>query len=315
MSKLFNTDRLTSSVLKILSLENFSREAIMSVHLSTFNNPQPFLAAAGEMLYEKESANNLMLGISERLIIDPDAYQNPFFATVVDHKDALVLAAIMTPPHNIILAGCENFEKGFTVLITHLQANQICVPGVIAPVDLAERFVKTWKAIVGQPGRITMRQRIYELCNVRMPPKPPGNFRPAGLEDSPKIGSWLQEFSKEALGETNDLDLQRAERIIRNDQVFTWENEGKIVSMALKTRPIAHSITISGVYTPPEHRQKGYATALVAQLSERLLKSGYQYVNLFTDLDNPTSNAIYQKIGFYSVCDFQMHRFHSELGA
>ncbi len=82
--------------------------------------------------------------------------------------------------------------------------------------------------------------------------------------------------------------------------------------MAMKTLPIAHSITINGVYTPPENRCQGYATALVAHLSQHLLDLGYKFVNLFTDLENPTSNSIYQKIGYHPVCDFRMYSINRE---
>ena len=100
--------------------------------------------------------------------------------------------------------------------------------------------------------------------------------------------------------------------MITGGQVFVWEHHGEPVSMAIKTRPIAHSITVSGVYTPPEYRRQGYATALVARLSQHLLDSGYKFINLFTDLGNPTSNSIYRKIGYHPVCDFRMVSFSQD---
>ena len=86
-------------------------------------------------------------------------------------------------------------------------------------------------------------------------------------------------------------------------------DEGQLVAMAMSARPLKHSITVSAVYTPPEHRQRGYATALVARLSQHLLDMGYEFINLFTDLENPTSNSIYQKIGYRPVIDFRSYRF------
>ena len=91
--------------------------------------------------------------------------------------------------------------------------------------------------------------------------------------------------------------------------MFLWEDGGQPVAMAMSSRPLQHSITVSAVYTPPEHRQQGYATALVARLSQHLLDMGYEFINLFTDLENPTSNSIYQKIGYNPVIDFRSYKF------
>ena len=84
---------------------------------------------------------------------------------------------------------------------------------------------------------------------------------------------------------------------------------GGPVSMAAGTRPIVHGITVNRVYTSPALRRRGYATACVAALSQRLLDEGYQFSMLFTDLANPTSNNIYQQIGYRPVCDFRETRF------
>jgi predicted GNAT family acetyltransferase len=68
-------------------------------------------------------------------------------------------------------------------------------------------------------------------------------------------------------------------------------------------------MTVSGVYTPPELRCKGYATSCVAELSRNILQSGKKFCMLYTDLANPTSNSIYMKIGYWPVCDSVQHTF------
>ena len=75
--------------------------------------------------------------------------------------------------------------------------------------------------------------------------------------------------------------------------------------MALKIRPTPHGISVGGVYTPPEQRRHGYASSCVAALSQQLLDAGCEFCSLFTDLGNPTSNDIYQQIGYRPVCDTQ----------
>lgn len=281
----------------------------MPLQYSLYAEAPAFLAAAGKMLYARETVNNLILGVSEHLVEDPKAYQNPFFATIKDEDGEVILAAVMTPPHNLILAGDAQFELGFPLLIDHLTTHHIDLPGVIALAEIADGFSRAWERQVGDVGELNMRMRVYELRQVQTRPYPPGTFQIAEPLEISLIAKWLQAFETEALGEIHDLDLARAERLITGGQIFTWMMEEEIVSMAMKTRPIAHSITVSGVYTPPEHRCRGYAGALVANLSQYLLHDGYQFINLFTDLDNPTSNKIYMEVGFHPVCDFRVYRF------
>ena len=66
---------------------------------------------------------------------------------------------------------------------------------------------------------------------------------------------------------------------------------------------------IGGVYTPPDCRNRGYASACVAELSRRLLDEGRAFCCLYTDASNPTSNSIYQKIGYKLVADSSHYAF------
>lgn len=281
----------------------------MDVKLIRFDQAKAFLEDVWEDLYPRATVNNLMLGICERLVEDPQAYADPLFIAIRDQLDDLLLAAVMTPPHNLILAEGVDFQLGLIPLIYYLQENQIDFPGVIGPVQSAEAFYNHWQIISGQEGVVEMYQRVYELRHVHLPKLPSGHFRVARPEDIPLIAGWIHAFEIEALDRDQPLKLDRSERFVQRGQMFVWEDEGQLVAMAMSTRPLRHSITVSAVYTPPEHRRQGYATALVARLSQHLLDMGYEFVNLFTDLENPTSNSIYQKIGYHPVIDFRSYKF------
>lgn len=281
----------------------------METNIKRYELAKAFLADVGEALYSQAAVNNLMLGICERLVADPNAYADPFFLSVKDQADDLLLAAVMTPPHNLILAEGAAFQQGLTPLIDYLIANHIKGPGVIGPVQCAEAFYHRWKAASGQAGEVTMYQRVYELRHVRLPKLPSGHFRVARPEDVPLVAGWVQAFNIEALNKDEPMKKEWAERLIHQGDVFLWEDHDRPVSMAMKNRPLKHSVTVSAVYTPREQRQHGYASALVARLSQHLLDMGYEFVTLFTDLENPTSNAIYQKIGYHPVIDFRSYKF------
>jgi predicted GNAT family acetyltransferase len=283
---------------------------MMEVELLVHQDARGFLNSAGPSLYASELVNSLILGISERLVKHPGAHENPFFASLTDRSGELVLAAVMTPPHNMILAGGDDFHQGFPVLFSYLKEHGSDLPGLIGPVQIVEGFIKFWLSKPEFKWEITMRQRIYALQVVRLPRMLIGSFQKARTEDIPLIASWLQKFETEALAEHHPIDLERAGRLVDGGYMFVWKIDGKVVSMAMKTRPIKHSISIGCVYTPVDLRRKGYATALVAYLSQHLLDQGYDFVTLFTDLDNPTSNKIYMDIGYQPVCDFQQVTFY-----
>lgn len=284
----------------------------MEFSISRYSNARTFLEAVGECLYDRETINNLILGVSEQLIHAPEAYRNPFFASVEDSGGQVRCAVVMTPPHNMILAEGEDFAEAIPFLVAYLQDEDLKIPGIIGPVHITEPFVSFWVQNTQLNSRIEMNQKIYELRTVHLPPVPPGCMRMALLEDLPIVQKFLASFNQEIVGVSEDTSKESVQKRILNGQIFVWDREGQLVSMALKTRPIAHSITISGVYTPPEHRRQGYASALVARLSQHLLDSGYRFVNLFTDLANPTSNRIYRKIGYHPVCDFRMVLFKKQ---
>jgi predicted GNAT family acetyltransferase len=146
-----------------------------------------------------------------------------------------------------------------------------------------------------------MEQMIYRLDRVEDVPMSPGELIQAREEHLDMLVEWMLGFS-EATPQTWDREAayQRARDRIADRSLYLW-HDGQPVSMAWRSRPAGRGITVTGVYTPPEFRRRGYATSCVASLSRTLLAEGYQFCTLYTDLANPTSNSVYQKIGYRPV--------------
>ena len=121
------------------------------------------------------------------------------------------------------------------------------------------------------------------------------------------VGQWLVEFSEESLPASEHKSFaerrERAVRAIESQLAYVWIAEDKPVSMAHVGRPTQNGISVSGVYTPTPLRKKGYASAAVAHLSQKMLDSGKKFCVLYTDLSNSTSNKIYQNVGYREVSD------------
>jgi predicted GNAT family acetyltransferase len=272
---------------------------------------EDFLSRAMPALREQEAANNLMLGIALRLQKDRYAYGESVFSATLEEGGALVAAALMTTPHNLIIY-CNGVlcSPAWPLVVDVLQKYNWKVPGVTGQSAPARAFARAWNQITGQQTSLALHTRAYELKYVIQPPMLPAGFMRQAVPNDLALGTaWEQAFIDEALGENEPHPSQeRTRQRILNGELFLWV-DGEPVSMAVTTRPLGQGISIGPVYTPPHKRRRGYASALVAALSQKMLDSGYSYCTLFTDLANPTSNTIYQRIGYRAVCEYDMYKF------
>ena len=102
------------------------------------------------------------------------------------------------------------------------------------------------------------------------------------------------------------------QRLSAGDQgIDVWELDDEVVSMSGHST-VLNSMRVGPVYTPPELRGHGYATSLVHDQSRRSIQAGRNHCLLYTDLDNPTSNAIYRRIGYHQVAESRVYRFEAE---
>jgi predicted GNAT family acetyltransferase len=286
------------------------------MQLTQYANASDFLAAVRPPLEAQEAANNLMYGLALRLEAHPERIQIPPFYAAVHGPGGLAAAALMTPPHNLIVFSTRPEEEraSFDQVARHLLSGGWSAPGVVGPNAPALSFAQAWSALTGQTATLGMHERIYQLRAVIPPPQPGGALRPALEGDLELAARWLHDFEAEALPmQKHSLEAARetARQKIDDWDLYLWE-DGEPVAMAGRVRPTPHGWCVGPVYTPPERRGRGYASALTADLSQLLLDTGKQFVSLFTNLANPVSNSIYQKIGYRPLCDFDLYRFGEE---
>ncbi len=272
------------------------------MQLTHHDTPNGFLATAQSWLERDEPANPLMLGLALRLRSSPVPCH---LITIMDDGD-LALAALMTPPYPLTLySPHSNPHEAVFMLSRYLHDRHTPVSAVSGQVPLPEQFAQVWIGLSGLKYTARMHMRTYQLRQVIHPRPIDGHFRVAGEEDGPLLVGWMRAFIMEALhDESASAAATQTQLRVRDRELFVWEQDGKPVSMAGKARPTMNGITVNMVYTPPQHRGKGYATACVAALSQHLIDEGWKYCTLFADLANPISNGIYQRIGYQPVCDF-----------
>ncbi len=267
-----------------------------------------FLAEAEPLLLADEARHNLILGIAGTIRDSPDHY--PARSLWLVREDGkVVAAALRTPPHNLILAGPRS-DEALTVLATGIAED---LPGVVGAEPEAVEFADLWSRQTGLRARTNMRQGIYALERVQPPSGVRGSARVATADDRELALRWWLAFGEEVLHEGGP-GRDRAEATLDHRLsspsagILLWEDAGEPVSLAGWGGPTPNGIRVAPVYTPPELRGHGYATALTAELSQRLLDGrlfdgGRRFCFLYTDLANPTSNAIYERIGYRRVAE------------
>jgi predicted GNAT family acetyltransferase len=268
-----------------------------------------FLAASREFLAAREAEHCLLFGIAAVIESNPEIYPAPRFWTV-HQGDRVVAAALRTPPHHLLLSQIDDPRALAALTEDALASDEL--PGVLGPTAAARSVAEAWAARTGGATTRTVQERIFRLDRVLPPRTAPGRFREVEERDRALIAAWWAAFSAEALPNAPHTDAnEAADRMLRRaGRVgYVWEDGGTVVSLAGVSGPTPRGIRIGPAYTPPELRGRGYASNLVASVTERQLASGRAFCFLFTDLANSTSNHIYQTIGYVPVTDVDDYGF------
>lgn len=184
------------------------------------------------------------------------------------------------------------------------------IVGVAAAPDVAGKFSTIYARLLGIDSALVMHMESYHCPKVAPPALIEGQMVMALPEHLELVADYCVGFAKWAFGSTvsRESQVSSAERLISSGNLYLWEVRGQVVSMAnIADRSALHA-RLNSVYTPPEHRGRGFASALVAQLSLQLLAEGLTPM-LYADLKNPTSNRIYQNIGYQECGQIAEYRF------
>lgn len=269
---------------------------------------EEFLERAEPLLLADEARHNLALGILATIVAHPEIYPTQRL-WLIERDSTVVAAALRTPPYNLILPRPLD-DAALTVLAATVDDE---LPGVTGALPEATTFAAARCAHRRLRPRVRIAQGIFALERVTPVEGVPGLLRPATEVDRATVSRWYRAFAEEAVpGHGPGDDDAEARRNRQLDVLLQggggagialWEDDGEVVSLAGFGGQTPNGIRVGPVYTPPERRGRGYASALTAALSARLLESGRRFCFLYTDLANPTSNKIYRAIGYAHVCD------------
>jgi predicted GNAT family acetyltransferase len=267
------------------------------------HDPPEFWSLVRPVFAADPMRHTLGLSVTRRLVDAPDPDDEPPTLLTLWDGAAIGGAAFRTPPWPLgVSAVPEDAMVAAGEALLELDPD---LPGVAAPRDRAEPFAETWAKLTGAAVREVLAMRLYRLGELAAPAVP-GRARTITADDVPLVAAWRRDFELEAVG--SEREPGRAESAVRRSMrlgngLLLWEADGQAVAHASVGAPVDGMSRVGPVYTPPEFRGRGYGSAVTAAASRWALAAGADYVVLFTDLANPTSNAIYQRIGYRPVYD------------
>ena len=281
------------------------------MRLTRHEDADGFLARAGTFLAAREAEHNLILGLGSRLQREPLLYGEPAYLVTVEDGGQVVGVSMRTPPHNLIVSEIDD-ENAIPLLLEDARGVFGTLPGVVGPKAPAAQFAELWQEATGGNARVEIEQRCFRADHVEAPANVSGAMRDYERRDRELAVRWMDAFVDEALhGPEPESSAEFVDRRSEDPDagLVVWEDGGAPLSFAGYGGRTPNGIRIGPVYTPPELRGRGYASALTAALTQRLLDEGRRFCFLFTDLANPTSNSIYQRIGYRPVSDVDLWTF------
>jgi predicted GNAT family acetyltransferase len=279
----------------------------MALALTRFDDLDAFEDAVMPFLLTREAEHNLFIGICGQ--IREGRYDDFYLAAASDERRTVRAAAFRTPPFQLTLSHVDDPDAIDLIAADAFQLYGT-MPGAAGGTGDAKSFATAWKRLTGADARLSMQQRIYQATTSNVPGGVPGQMRDADGRDRDVGVSWFHAFHEEVGGIMVDPE-QNVDLRLRGGTsgLVLWWDEDRPVSLAGFGAPTPNGVRVGPVYTPPDLRGRGYATACVAELTRRLLTEGRRFVFLYTDLANPTSNSIYQKIGYRPVADVDQYLF------
>lgn len=264
---------------------------------------EEFLAGAGDFLRAQRVPNTVLLTVSETLRMrGPSMFgQDPPLFGWWGDGDAVTGAFMTTPPYPLLLSAMP--EEALEALAEALAGRERRPSGVNAAAESAQAFAVAWERLTGAKPEPHWRQRLFRLAELAPPdPLPAGRAVVARAEHRELLLDWCAAFASEVSDLSAHIENLVDDRLDYGGLTL-WEVDRLPVAMAGTTRQVAAMARIGPVFTPPDQRRRGFGGAVTAAVSRAALDAGAEEVLLFTDLANPTSNSIYQRLGYQGVED------------
>ncbi|GAA3647695.1 GNAT family N-acetyltransferase [Nocardioides ginsengisoli] len=283
-------------------------------------DPDEFLSVAGEHLAASPVTATVVTTIAHR-VRETGRGDLPYcwFGVVRDQAGEIAGVAMRTAPfapYPVYLLAMP--DAAAEALAAVLVGRGEEVGGASGQRPACDVFAAAVAAAGGGTVEVEMHHRLFELGTLVDPRPVPGRLRAVRADETELALEWVHRFFDDAdeqagreaghAGEAAAFGMDQIERKLGEGVLWFWVDDADRPVHLTGANPPAYGVVrIGPVYTPKEERGRGWAGAAVAEVSRRLRAAGHRVI-LFTDQANPTSNALYQALGYEPVTDAVMLR-------
>ncbi|MFF7266582.1 GNAT family N-acetyltransferase [Streptomyces sp. NPDC008159] len=270
-----------------------------------------FLARAGEFLRSRPALHTTQLSVTEKLrTLGAAAYEGRFPVFGRLERGGEVEATFYRFPSRGMNVTSLTPEQADS-LAARLTAMDGALPSITADEDTIAAFTEAWQRRTGATAASRVRLHLYRLGTLTPPdPHPEGRGRLVGEKDQEHLMQWCREFAADVEEDvTIDAATWANTRFAEKHYTYWEAPDGTPVSMAGVNPMVAGMARVDPVYTPSHLRGRGYGAAVTTEVSRAALNAGATDVVLYTNAANPTSNALYQRLGYVRLTDIAVHDF------
>jgi uncharacterized protein len=265
------------------------------MRVTRHTDPDAFLAAVTPMAARGEASASFFSGYAHMMkITPPRPDEHVYLATCA--ADGALGAALQRDVGPVIVG--ESDAAAVVAFADDLAPDWPQLQGVVGAPAVSEAFARRWHDLTGRAHALRVRLRQHMLTRVEDVPAVSGAPRVAMDADIAWLVAGQSAFIAE-LGIPDSPERMRAAMPgrVALGQFWIWDDPEPVAYAGFNDAAPAFA-RVAPVYTLPDRRGRGYATALVAAMSRALLARGKAKLFLTTDAANPTSNAIYARIGY-----------------
>jgi uncharacterized protein len=277
---------------------------LRGMQVEVVDDAKQFLAAAGAHLAADAARHNLVLSLAHARVEHPGPGRYAWA-----HERGRVAGVALQSPPTFPAVVSRGTRRGAAALARAMAEHAPDLPGVNGDAPTAATFAGEWATTTR--ARVVPRaaQRLYRVTRLRRPPVVPGALRDVGPSEIPEVAAWVARFQDE-IGEpavAGDADRELAYLVDRG-LLWCWDDGGRC-AITSATPAVDGVSRVRHVYTPPERRRHGYAAACVGAVTATVQERGATACVLYTQLTNPTSNALYQRLGYEPIAEILAYRF------
>jgi predicted GNAT family acetyltransferase len=268
------------------------------------DDPAVFLAATGAYLAARPAHHNLILSIAHARVDWPVAGRYAWA-----HERGRVVAVAVQSPETFPAALGPGTRTAVGALAHALADHAPDLPGVVGEAFGAAGFAGEWASVTRARVSPRAAQRLHRATRVRMPSDVPGVLREVDASEVPEVAGWILAFQDETGERAVEREVrEEVDHLVRRRSIWCWDDGGRaaITSSTFACDGVAR---VRHVYTPPERRRHGYAAACAAGVSALLLGRGADACVLYTQLTNPTANALYRPLGYRPIAEILAYEF------